>query len=60
MWDENYNIGSPNKINSYVARDFNAAVNIRNIVIDMINGKTRPAAFLSNYIFESKSEERTP
>jgi len=36
---------SPNKINSYVARDFNAAVNIRNIAIDMINGKPRPAAF---------------
>jgi hypothetical protein len=36
---------SQNKINSYVARDFNAAVNIRNIAIDMINKKPRPDAF---------------
>jgi ABC-type methionine transport system ATPase subunit len=36
---------SQNKINSYVARDFNAAVNIRNIAIDIINGNPRSDAF---------------
>ena len=36
---------SQNKNNSYVAGDFNAAVNIRNIAVDIINGKSRPDVF---------------
>jgi transposase len=50
---------SQNKINSYVARDFNAAVNIRNIAIDVINGKPRPEAFCRT-ISTSMSDGNNP
>ena len=49
---------SQNKINSYVARDFNASFNIRNIAIDIINGKSRPAAFCR--ITKSESIDSIP
>ena len=51
---------SPNKINSYVARDYNAAVNIRNIAIDIINDKPRPDAFSRNNSPALMSDGNTP